>query len=84
MANNIRVRVLCFSHIKHALGQDELWVDLPREATADQLEAHVRKLAGDRLGAIPLQVAVNQEFVAGSTTLHDGDEVAFIPPMQGG
>ena len=84
MVNNIQVRVLCFSHIKHALGKDELRVDLPREATTDQLEAHVRELAGDRLGAIPLQVAVNQEFVDGSTTLRDGDEVVFMPPMQGG
>jgi molybdopterin converting factor small subunit len=27
---------------------------------------------------------VNQEFGALATELHDGDEVAFIPPVSGG
>jgi molybdopterin synthase catalytic subunit len=31
-----------------------------------------------------LLLAVNQEFARGSTPLHDGDEVAFIPPVSGG
>jgi molybdopterin converting factor small subunit len=28
--------------------------------------------------------AVNQEFGALTTELHDGDEVAFVPPVSGG
>jgi molybdopterin converting factor small subunit len=28
--------------------------------------------------------AVNQEYVDGQTVLHDGDEVAFLPPVAGG
>jgi molybdopterin converting factor subunit 1 len=31
-----------------------------------------------------LLYAVNQEFATPATTLHDGDEVAFIPPVSGG
>jgi molybdopterin converting factor subunit 1 len=31
-----------------------------------------------------LLYAVNQEFGALATELHDGDEVAFIPPVSGG
>jgi molybdopterin converting factor subunit 1 len=39
-----------------------------------------------RLGAYGGTVlyAVNQEFATPATTLHDGDEVAFIPPVSGG
>ena len=28
--------------------------------------------------------AVNGEYAAADTPLHDGDEVAFLPPMSGG
>ena len=31
-----------------------------------------------------LLLAVNQEIASGSTLLHDGDEVAFMPPVSGG
>eukprot|EP00959_Pyramimonas_sp_CCMP1952_P342603 7177815-Pyramimonas_sp.AAC.1 len=29
-------------------------------------------------------IAVNQEYLEGTVTLKDGDEVAFIPPISGG
>ena len=31
-----------------------------------------------------LRVAVNQKYVPNEVELKDGDEVAFIPPVQGG
>ena len=31
-----------------------------------------------------IRVAVNQEFVGNDYVLHDGDEVALIPPVSGG
>jgi len=31
-----------------------------------------------------LLMAVNQEYVQGSAHVHDGDEVAFFPPVTGG
>jgi molybdopterin converting factor small subunit len=33
---------------------------------------------------VSLRVAVNQKYVPEETVLDDGDEVAFIPPVQGG
>ncbi len=34
--------------------------------------------------ALPVAFAVNQERVAGTTVLCDGDEVVFLPPLGGG
>ena len=84
MPGTIRVNVLCFSLVKYALGKDQLAVDLPAGATTAELEAHIRALAGDRLPPVPLRVAVNQVYVPTGAALKDGDEVVFIPPVQGG
>lgn len=80
----MRIKVLCFSLVKYALGRDELTVELPPGSTTAQLEAHIRERAGDQLAPVPLRVAVNQVYVPAGATLSDGDEVVFIPPVQGG
>ncbi len=36
------------------------------------------------LGLGSLRVSVNAKYVPTGTALHDGDEVAFIPPVSGG
>jgi Molybdopterin converting factor, small subunit len=38
----------------------------------------------NKLDEVFLRVAVNQKYVRGHIELKDGDEVAFIPPVQGG
>jgi molybdopterin converting factor small subunit len=80
----MKIALKCFSHVKYALDRDELEIDLPADATAADLEARVRELAGDGLDGVPLRVAVNHRFVAGDHPLADGDEAALIPPVQGG
>ncbi|MCL4235746.1 MAG: MoaD/ThiS family protein [Deltaproteobacteria bacterium] len=79
---NIRLR--CFSHIKYALGRDEMTIELPGGATAGDLIARVRAMGGETLRTIPVRAAVNQAYVDPGEVLHDGDEVALIPPVQGG
>jgi molybdopterin converting factor small subunit len=51
--------------------------------TVDVVEAVRRKLKASTAG-IPMQVAVNQQYVRDPVTLQDGDEVALITPVQGG
>ena len=80
----ISCNVLMFSHLKYALGKGELVVELSTGATAADLVGHVRERLEKRLAGIPLRVAVNGAFVADETVLQDGDEVALIPPVQGG
>lgn len=82
--NDIRVKVLLFSHLKYALGSNELEVELPQGATTADLMAHIRGMVEERVAGIPLRAAVNQVYVPDDTPLSDGDEVVFIPPVQGG
>jgi molybdopterin converting factor small subunit len=80
----IRVRLRCFSHLKYVLGTPELEIELPGVSTVNDLIAHVRGLAPGKLDSIPLRAAVNQQFVEEAAELSHDDEVALIPPVQGG
>src|SRR5262245_64093336 len=81
----MRVTVKLFGGIREAVGDKELSVELPEGASARDLR---RRLAdrypvfdafGDRLA-----VSVQLEVVPPDTTLREGDEVAFLPPVSGG
>lgn len=79
----IRVIVRCFAAVREALGTDQLVVDLAAGTTVEGLRRH---LGGSSPPLLRLQVAyaVNRDYARGDTVLHDGDEVAFIPPISGG
>ena len=80
----MKITLKCFSHVKYAFDRDELAVELPAGSSAADLVARIRAEAGDKLEGIPLRVAVNRTFVPDGHALADGDEVALIPPVQGG
>ena len=80
----INVKIKCFSQVKYALGKNELNLDLKTGTTSLELEKLIRKEADGKLDSVSLRVAVNQEYVTTETELKDSDEVAFIPPVQGG
>ena len=80
----IQVKVKCFSQVKYALGKNELNLDLKTGTTSTGLDKLIRKKADGKLDGVSLRVAVNQKYVPEETVLDDGDEVAFIPPVQGG
>ena len=79
------VRIRYFAALREATGRDEEPLDLPSEATS----ATVRALLAERYPALAnvlprCAVALNRSYVSADTTLHDGDELAFIPPLGGG
>lgn len=80
----MKITLKCFSHVKYALGENEVVMDIESGSTTADLEARVRTMAEDKLEGIPLRVSVNRAFVPDGHALADGDEVAFIPPVQGG
>ncbi len=80
----MKIVLKCFSQVKYALESDQIIFDLEDGQTAADLEHIIRKRAGSKLEGVVLQIAINQEFSDGSTVLRNGDEVAFIPPVQGG
>jgi len=80
----IQVKVKCFSQVKYALGTHELALELEIGTTTTRLDKLIREKADGKLDGVSLRVAVNQKYVPEETVLDDGDEVAFIPPVQGG
>ena len=53
-------------------------------ATPDELYVELKAEKGFALEQDALRVAVNGDFVSFDTSLRDGDEVVFIPPVAGG
>ena len=80
----MKVNVKCFSQVQYALGQTELLVELENGSKASDLEKIIRIRAKGKLDDVSLRVAINKNYVNEDTELQDGDEVAFIPPVQGG
>ena len=80
----IQVKVKCFSQVKYALGTHELALELEIGTTTTGLDKLIREKADGKLDGVSLRVAVNQKYVPEESVLDDGDEVAFIPPVQGG
>ena len=80
----MKVTVKCFSQVKYALKVNQIFLDLdPGQTTADVEEA-VRKHAAGKLDGISLRIAVNRVYMQEPVVVEDGDEVALIPPVQGG
>ena len=81
----MNVKVKLFAVHRQLLGQRELSLEVPSDATVldvwQQLKAQQPRMThlSDNLLA-----AVNQDYAPLTTRLHDGDEVAFIPPVSGG
>jgi len=80
----IKIKIKCFSQVKYAMGKDEIIIDIEGGSTTSDLESFIIKKVEGKLDNVSLRVAVNQKYVQGSVELKDGDEVAFIPPVQGG
>jgi molybdopterin converting factor subunit 1 len=81
----MRVKVLFFGRLKDIVGRAEDSVELADGALIEQLFAHYGARHPELARYRPSLVASrNQEFAAWSSTLHSGDEVAFLPPVSGG
>jgi molybdopterin converting factor subunit 1 len=79
------VKVLFFSVLRDLAGTDQLVLELPVPST---LAEAVTRL-GERFPFLTswdgrLLLAVNGEYADRATLLADGDEVALMPPVQGG
>ena len=80
----INIKVKCFSQVKYALGVDVLTFEVEDNTTSIDLEKIIRERAGEKLNDVSLRIAINQKYQKEEIALQDGDEVVFIPPVQGG
>lgn len=84
MSETIQISVRCFSHVRHQLGKEQLELSLPPGSTVADAEHRVRDLLGPATRNQPFRLALNKDFVDSDAPLREGDEVAILPPMQGG
>ena len=80
-----RIKVLLFAMFADAAGVRETALDIPEGLPVEALRERI-VAALPALGTIGPNVvfAVNSEYVSADLPLHDGDEVALIPPVSGG
>ncbi len=79
------VRLLAFAGARDAIGAAELALSLTEPTTARSLLA---RLCREHPALAPyessIRLAVNGTYAAWEDPIHDGDEVALIPPVAGG
>ena len=70
-----------FAGLRERAGYGERTIEVPEGAAVADIWAH---LALDAVEPEALLYAVNKEYAERGRELHDGDEVALIPPVSGG
>jgi molybdopterin synthase catalytic subunit len=76
----MQIRVRLFAGLRERAGRDAVELDLPDGATVAEALAQLEPVT-DGVRAV---LAVNREYADPSAPLHEGDEVALIPPVSGG
>src|SRR6266404_8488416 len=83
--STMRVQVLFFGQLKDLTGRSTESLPLADRATARDVLQHYSKEYPSILKlASSLALSINQEYATQDAPLHDGDEVAFLPPVSGG
>ena len=81
----VRVRVRFFAAPREALGVGEIEMEVPPGTTVGELiDLLTKEYPVLRPYTRFVSVAVNRAYVGMQTELHDGDEVACLPPVGGG
>lgn len=81
----MKVTVKLFASFREAMGQAERSVEVEPGTTVGQLWS---TLVGESPRLAPLSgsaaFAINKRYSRATAPLHEGDEVAFLPPVSGG
>ncbi|MDY6875078.1 MAG: molybdopterin converting factor subunit 1 [Chloroflexota bacterium] len=81
----VRVTVRFFAAPREALGVGEIELEIPAGTTVGELiDLLTKEYPVLRAYTRFVSVAVNRAYVGMQTELHDGDEVACLPPVGGG
>ena len=81
------ITIKYFASLRDIAEKEKDSLDIENPITIDQLSDIISKTA-PKMGAIirekKVMISVNQEMASADTIIHDGDEVAFLPPFSGG
>lgn len=82
---SIRIRLFAFGSLKTIVSAGGDWRELtPGQSVADLLASLCHEGLTDEATLRTAAIAVNQHYTPRTHTLHDGDEVAILPPVSGG
>lgn len=83
--STISITIRFFASVKDIAKKSETTVELPGASVADDVLSYLTTQYPDmqRFRSY-IRIAVNEAYVDSSFELHDGDEVAIIPPVSGG
>ncbi len=78
------MRVLAFGIAKDIFGSAEVEIESDKIKYVDQLKIFLEEKYSrlSQLGSY--MIALNNEYASGTEAIHDGDELAIIPPVSGG
>lgn len=80
------IQVLFFASLRERVGTANLNLEYTGERTVADVERHLLE-RGEKwqlLGEQDVLCAVNQTLCGKDAKVHDGDEIAFFPPVTGG
>ena len=81
----IAVKVRFFAAPREGIGKGEIEVEIPAGSTVgDLIDLLTEEYPALRPYTRFVSVAVNRAYVGMQSVLHDGDEVACLPPVGGG
>ena len=81
------ITVMFFASLKTIAEREEDRIEIENSISMDQLSEIISKTSpkmGDIIRDKKVMISVNQEMADSDTIIHDGDEVAFLPPFSGG
>ena len=84
MNKEITVNVKLFSHARYHFGKEQITLVLPEGATIKDVIGAIRAEGGPDFGSVPFRLARNQKFASEEEPVNAADELACIPPVQGG
>lgn len=81
------ITVKFFASLKEIAEKEEEQIEVHSSISMDKLSDIISKTS-PKMGAVlrenKIMISVNQEMADADTVIHDGDEVAFLPPFSGG
>src|SRR5258706_5684127 len=82
----MQVRILLFATLKDLAGRNRLALTLPFKiaTVANVRQALIAEYPAMKANVEAAIAAVNEEYAFPQDIVHDGDEVAFFPPVSGG
>ena len=80
----MEITLLAFGIVKDIFKSHSIKMELPEGATTADLKALLNSKHPELHQLTTYMIAVNNEYSPQNEVIHEGDEIAIIPPVSGG